>query len=214
MYEGFVAAYTRRELSFDETYFDAIVALSGSMLKGPRPSYATKLLEPMERALGGSVLLKHNRFYVALEDGYMEAHLVAEGLRKIAAIAYLVMNGALADKSVLFWDEPEANLNPKLTRLVVDMLLELARQGVQVFLTTHDYLLSQHLSLLAEYRRTQGVELSFFSFARNENNEVTVESGGTLAELPANPIVEEFARHYDFEREMFHSVPRQSVRRK
>ncbi len=33
-YEGFIAAYTNRELSFDGTYFDLCVALSASPLKG------------------------------------------------------------------------------------------------------------------------------------------------------------------------------------
>ena len=33
IYDGFIAAYDRRELSFDETYYDLCVALSGKPLK-------------------------------------------------------------------------------------------------------------------------------------------------------------------------------------
>ncbi|WP_281258757.1 hypothetical protein [Avibacterium endocarditidis] len=43
----------------------------------------------------------------------MEIPLVAEGLRKLAMVARLVATGTLLDKGCLFWDEPEANLNPK-----------------------------------------------------------------------------------------------------
>ena len=45
----------------------------------------------------------------------------------------LIQNGTLTEGSVLFWDEPETNLNPKLFGPVVEILLELQRQGVQIF---------------------------------------------------------------------------------
>ncbi len=37
MYEGFAAAYQDRELSFDETYYDACVALGRGALRGAPP---------------------------------------------------------------------------------------------------------------------------------------------------------------------------------
>ncbi|AKT38730.1 AAA family ATPase [Chondromyces crocatus] len=204
MYEGFIAAYQDRELSFDETYFDACMALNRSALRGPRSEEAQRLTEPLERALGGKVKLQGNRFYVVDQDGEMEAHLVAEGLRKIASLAHLVNNGSLTKDGLLFWDEPEANLNPKLVKLVVELLIELGKHGVQIFLTTHDYLLSHQLSLLAEYTQHPDVPIKFFSFHREDGHgPVSVSSGATLAELRENPILEEFNRHYDFERKLF-----------
>ena len=204
MYEGFVAAYNDRELSFDETYYDACVALSASALRGPRSVEAAALAEPIEAALGGKVVLRGNRFYVNFPDGLMEAHLVAEGLRKIAGLGHLITNGSLARNGVLFWDEPEANLNPQLVSMVVDLLVRLAGQGVQIFVSTHDYLLSHKLSLLAEYGQAAGVAVRFFSFHRPAPGDpVQVTDGGTLSELPENPILAEFTKHYDFERRLF-----------
>ena len=53
----------------------------------------------------------------------------------------------LTEGSILFWAEPETNLNPKLFGPVVEILLELQRQGVQIFIATHDYLILKQLDL-------------------------------------------------------------------
>lgn len=61
---------------------------------------------------------------------------MAEGIRKLGMLAYLVTNGSLSENGFLFWDEPEANMNPKLTRLTGEVVLGLARSGVQTVLAT------------------------------------------------------------------------------
>lgn len=204
MYEGFIAAYQSRELSFDETFYDLCVALNANLLRGEKAEQAAPLLAQLESILGGKVLLEGNRFYVQPfgRERY-EAHLLAEGMRKIATVAHLVANGSLGPGGVLFWDEPETNLNPRLITQLVDFLVALAGHGVQVVLTTHDYLLSHRLSLVAEYGQAQA-SIRFFGLACDKPGApVQVTHGDTLADLPGNPIVEEFARHYDFERELF-----------
>lgn len=204
MYEGFAAAYQDRELSFDETYYDACVALGRAALRGPRSEAARALIRPLEEALGGKVVLKGNRFYLVRADASTEAHLVAEGLRKIASVAQLVVNGSLTNNGILFWDEPEANLNPRLVTTVVDFLLELASRGMQIFVTTHDYLLAHKLSLLSEYGKRPDVPIRFFAFHRvKPHSPVIVGAGDTMAALPDNPMLDEFLRHYDFERDLF-----------
>ena len=53
-------------------------------------------------------------------------------------------------QSVLLWDEPESNLNPKHIPLLVDILLKLSRNGMQIFLATHDYNLMKYFSMKKE----------------------------------------------------------------
>lgn len=59
-------------------------------------------------------------------------------------------NGTLVEGSVLFWDEPEANINPEHLPLIVDMLLELQQNGVQIFISTHDYILAKYFDVKAK----------------------------------------------------------------
>ena len=203
MYPGFTAAYEGRELSFDETYYDLCKALSAAPLRGQRAEAIEATLAPLEQILGGKVVLKGDRFLVRRADGDTEAHLVAEGLRKIASIAYLVANGSLARDSVLFWDEPEAGLNPALVVKVVGFLRALAASGVQVFLASHDYLLVHRLSQVVEYKQEPANFVRFFSLYRPESGgAVEVEQGNDLFSLEHNAILDEFARYYDDEQEL------------
>ena len=205
IYPGFAHAYENRESSFDETYYDLVRALSALPLRGPRGEAAARLYQPLSDFLGGKVHLDGDRFSLTTQaDGNVEAHLVAEGHRKIATLMHLIANGSLTQDGLLFWDEPEANLNPRLTKVVADFLLRLAGEGVQIFVATHDYLLTNELSLQSEYRTdpARKAPIKFFAFDRGEDG-VTVQSGATLAELDHNPIMEEFEALYDRERRLF-----------
>jgi putative AbiEii toxin of type IV toxin-antitoxin system len=197
--EGFIAAYTNRETSFDETYFDLSVALTASPLTGQRQAEISDLVTPLEKALGGTITQKLGRFYIKLPEGKLEAHLVAEGYRKLAGLMRLITNGTLTQNGILFWDEPEANLNPNLVTVVVNMLRTLADSGIQMFIATHDYLLSQELSLLAEYE-PETVDIRFFALHKPSRRAgVDVETGNSLVEIDNNPILAEFSAHYDRE---------------
>ena len=207
MFEGFVAAYENRELSFDETYKDLCVALSAGAAKGKRLATAAQLVTPLEEVLGGSVHLQGGKFFVYIQNGFIEAHLLAEGLRKIAGLVRLIVNGSLIQNGFLFWDEPEANLNPKLVTKIAMVLRTLAANGVQVFVATHDYLLSRELSMASEYKTEPVVDIKFFACSRTENREaVTIQSGTTFTDLAKNPILEEFAAQYDRERMLFNGA--------
>ena len=142
-------------------------------------------------------------------DGSIEAHLVSEGWRKLAVLAQLIINGSLTRNGFLFWDEPEANMNPKMVVQLSETLLRLANQGIQVFVVSHDYLLTTRLSLASEYPgaipEEQRCPVKFFGLARKGSDEkgVSVSSGSKLADLQDNPILAEYAALYDYEGELF-----------
>ena len=200
IFPGFIASYENRELAFDETYYDLCKALSAAQLRGPRAEIASKLMDPLAKVLGGRVVLESNRFMLKSKSGNLEAPLLSEGFRKLGALAHLIANGSLTANSVLFWDEPEANLNPRLVTLVATMLRTLASQGTQIIVATHDFLLSQELSLAAEHQTEPRVPMSFVGLSRDrDGGAVTAQSAETLVDLRDNPILAEFAAHYDRE---------------
>ncbi len=202
MYEGFVPLYQSRALSFDATYYDTCVALQALPLRGPAKAAAEILSAPIYRVLGGRVELDGPRFYVDIGDGNREAHLVAEGLRKLATLAHLIDTGAIAPGTILFWDEPEANLNPRLIARLAEPLVHLANSGVQIFLSTHDFLLPHRLSLMAEFGRHTSMQ--FFSLSRDDVfQDVQIESAPLITELRNNPILDEYARYYEDQRELY-----------
>lgn len=166
-YEGFVSLYEARESSFDEIYYNLAKSLGLSALKNI-DSYPveSKLLSRLEEILEGKILLERGRFYlISTKNGHKtEIALIAEGLRKIATIAQLIANGSLNKNSLLFWDEPEANLNPRLIRKIAELLVELSRAGMQVFIATHSLFLVKELEIL----RTKEDKFKYFGLGFNE----------------------------------------------
>ena len=59
------------------------------------------------------------------------------------------MNESITPNSILIWDEPEANLNPAFIPKLVECLIELSRHNVQIFLSTHNYILAKYFNVKA-----------------------------------------------------------------
>jgi wobble nucleotide-excising tRNase len=158
------------------------------VLRGQREHPVKKLLEPLEEAMGGTVVLgKNGRFYLKVSgQGNMEMPLVAEGIRKLAMMARLVMNGTVLNKGMLFWDEPDTSLNPKLITNVARFMMALAQSGVQVLVATHSLFFLRELEILHYSENYSHVPARFFAL-HPEDNGVRVQTGEALDDL--DPIV-------------------------
>ena len=188
IFPGFTAMYREREVSFDETYNDLAEALEAAPLRGPRLAKLKPLLEQLEEIMGGSVHIENGHFYLHMPGrGKMEIQLVAEGIRKIAMLAYLIVNGMIYNKSMLYWDEPETNLNPKLIRYVAEALMVLAQNGIQVFIATHSLFLLREIEILSNKKTYARVKQRYFSLGIDEEGRVSVTQGDSSDEI--DPIV-------------------------
>jgi predicted ATPase len=138
--------------------------------------------------------VNQERFYLKPgTQAKLEFNLVAEGLRKIALLWQLIKNGTLEKGAILFWDEPEANINPRYIPTIVDLLLMLQREGVQVFVASHDYFLAKYL----EVRRRESDQLMYHSLYRNgETGNVELEQNSSFKDLKNNTILETFSDLY------------------
>ena len=87
------------------------------------------------------------------------------------------------------WDEPEANLNPRLIGTVVDILLELQRMGVQVFLATHDYVVLKEFDL----RKKVDDAVRFHALFRDtETGAIAMHSTDDYLAIHPNAIADTF----------------------
>lgn len=192
LYPGFVSIYDNHYLEFDETYRDTCVLLGAPTLRGPKEKKAAALLAPIEEAMGGKVVLEGNgRFYLKLPgQGSMEMHLVAEGLRKLAMLVRLIGTGSLIDKGYLFWDEPETNFNPKLIKLVAKVILQLCKNGIQVFIASHSLFLIREIEILSGQKDFESVPQRYFAL-RVEAGGVEVEQGDAIEDLKTLVLLDE-----------------------
>ena len=198
IYPGFLALYDSHYTGFDETWRDTCQLLGALAVKGPREQMAAQLLRPLERAMGGRVVLDSNddRFYLKVAGtGKMEMPLVAEGIRKLGMLAHLAATGTLAGRGCLFWDEPETNLNPRFIRRAAQAILDICAQGVQVFVATHSLFLLREFEVLCSSSHVD-VNSHFFALKKNSDG-VTVQQADNLANIEPLVLLDEDLKQSD-----------------
>ena len=188
---GFRSLYARREIHFEEIYSDI---LDHAYLPPLRNSVNTHLLDTLRDAIGGEVVIKGEEFFVHTRYGLLEFTLLAEGFRKLGLLWLLIRNGSLSKGSVLFWDEPETNLNPKLLGTVIEVLMDLQRVGVQIFLATHNYAVLEEIYL----HQSEEDDVAFHSLYRDEETgEIACNTSNHYLGIHPNPIAEAWTSIYD-----------------
>lgn len=192
---GFRSLYSLRHIHFEEVYADIIDRVFLGSLKGPTDQARQKLLGILQQSMDGKVIAKNEEFFLKNQQGELEFTLLAEGIRKLGLLWVLIQNGTLLNGSVLFWDEPETNLNPKLMRTVVEILIELQRMGVQLFISTHNY------SLLKEFdlQKSATDQVLFHSLYRDGTGSIKADSFTDYDALTPNAIDDAFAGMVDRE---------------
>lgn len=188
----FVSLFDSYSVPFEKTWRDTVLLLGAPSLRGPREKKVGELLSPIEAAMGGKVEVDANgRFFLRVNGGRMESALVAEGLRKFAMLARLISTGVLLEQGYLFWDEPETNLNPKLIKVLAQVIVSLADQGIQVFLATHSVFLVREIAILTGGRK-QKTQSKYFSLAASGDDEVSrLEQGSEIDELSTLVLLDE-----------------------
>lgn len=178
IFPGFVSLYDSRQVEFDETWRDTCNLLGRAPLRRTPGSDVDKALRPIMGILGGNVDETAGRFYLHRDGGTFEMPLVAEGLRKLATIYRLVQSGVLLGDGFLFWDEPEANLNPASQKAIIQTVIELAKSGVQVFMGTHSAFLLRQFDY--ESRNDTSVPQLGYTALRREGASIDIAQGESL----------------------------------
>ena len=192
---GFQSLYAERNIHFEEVYNDILNRAFTPLLRGPIEAPRKRLLARLQETIDGRVSFTNQEFFLRNKQGNLEFTLLAEGIRKLGLLWLLIQNGTLLSGSVLFWDEPETNLNPILFRAVVEILLELQRLGVQVFIATHNYVVLKEFDLCKE-----GTDkVVYHALHRTEEGEISCNTTPDYLSIQPNPIAEAFDTLYDRE---------------
>lgn len=128
----------------------------------------------------------------------LSSGMTAEGYRKIGVLHRLLSNGSInpGSSGILLWDEPEANLNPALMKEVVQVLLELSRNGQQIILATHDYVLLKWFDLLMDKGKEDHIR--FHALCRDaETDRLTIETSENYSLISKTAISDTFAELFD-----------------
>lgn len=196
LFKGLVALFEKyRKFPLDETYRDLAVAMSTLELQ-QAPLLSAMAIQKIQQLLGGDLKLDNGDLvFEQLDGSRLEVTLMAEGHRKLALLIYLLRYGVLEKGSTLFWDEPEANLNPAASKLLAAALHLLARLGIQVVLATHSYFLLKELELLTEQ---EPVPLRFMGLNKSAGG-IVLQHADSLLGLDHIVALDEELAQYDRE---------------
>jgi predicted ATPase len=138
---------------------------------------------------GQSFYMKHK----SLKDR-IPFSLEASGYRKFGLLATLIRNEQIKSGSILFWDEPENSLNPELVPVLVDILLDLSREGVQIFIATHSEIFARYFAV----KRKKEDNVMFYSLCKN-GEQVKKNESDRFDLLESNNLTAEPVKVYEEE---------------
>ncbi len=192
--KGFLALERERQIPFERTLID-IIAKSQLGRSKQRDSLHNSILDKISNIIDGEVVYDDDTFFIVKRNGMkVEFSMEAEGIRKIGLLWTLIQNGIINSNSILFWDEPEANINPKYIPDLVEILIELQKNGVQIFITTHDYIFSKYFDV----KRSDNDKIKYFSLYKTDDG-VDYEDSLKLEYLERNEIRDTFIKLYEDE---------------
>jgi AAA15 family ATPase/GTPase len=171
---------------FDDTYLDLIRALVIPTQQGNVTTELRDVNKKLEALFEGHIEQQADDDFV-FKKGHAEfpMQLTAEGVKKIGILTTLIRNRQLNANSVLFLDEPETTLHPEATRELVEMLMLMAKAGIQIFVATHNYFVLKQMHLSA---RRSDVETKCYSLSREKGKPIQYKIHDLKKEFPENQI--------------------------
>ena len=191
--KGFLALYHKYKMPFDKTYADILLNAELPPTLDLNIN-SEKLLSTIETIIGGQVLDEGGIFYIIKENGEkVPFSLEASAYQKFGLLWKLLRNGLIEDNSILLWDEPENSLNPELVPVLVDILLELSRNGVQIFIASHDYNFVRYFDV----RVKKDISVLFHNLTKNADGQIVCESSSNYLKLTNNLLEDSAEELFD-----------------
>jgi AAA15 family ATPase/GTPase len=194
--KGLLTFIEKKQNGFGQIYRDVLInAMDSPTIEVSDTQRA--ILEKIYRIIDGEVRYDdgEGNFYTLKSNGdRVFFSNEASGYKKFGLLGLLVTSGQLEKGAVLLWDEPENSLNPGLMPVLVDILLELQRGGVQIFVATHSEILASYFAV----NRQEGDSVMFHSLYK-DGEHIKVNSNDRFDLLEPNKLTEESVKLYEKE---------------
>jgi len=187
------AIYFNSELNLSddtETYTSLNIRIS-EIDTGPEMPLKRNFYKRICNVIGGEVETTEEGFFIKRPDGLTPFPMESSGYRKLGLLATLIHIYQVKSGYILFWDEPENGISPEVIPVLVNILLELSRSGVQIFLTTHSDLLAEYFQV----NRRKKDNVIFHSLYK-DGKQIKADSNERFDLLNPNELREERMRLY------------------
>jgi AAA15 family ATPase/GTPase len=194
--KGLLPFIEQKQTGFGAIYKDLLIAAQD--VPTQEQSETQKSVGQKIAAIVGGVVQWEQRdgmFYTIRANGMRIPFVYeASGFKKLGYLGLLVSSGQLEPGSILLWDEPENSLNPELIPELVNILLELSRNGVQIFIATHSEILASYFAV----NRQKGDFVMFYSLYK-DGEQIKANSSDRFDILEPNNLKAEIVNLYEKE---------------
>ena len=147
------------ESGFDDSYTDIIYEILA--IKNIDEKELLNVFKNKYDFYNGNIQIDQNTNsvnYYKNDGNIYNINITAEGIKKLGIFEVLHNTGNLTKKSILFIDEPENSLDPKMLREFMRFLVDISKEGVQIFMASCDSsVLNQLTHIAIKYNYTINV---------------------------------------------------------
>ncbi len=191
--------YTRQQFltGFDDTYLDLIKDLNVDVREEKMAKNFRQINKSLENLFDGTIEQTDSpeRFVFKKGNKQFDMTMTAEGIKRLGIISTLIRNWQLHEGGILFLDEPDANLHPEAIYKLMHAFIDIAKTGVQIFISTHSYFVIKALEILS---RRYKYPVNCISM-RTEDNKLHIDQADLQNGMPENPIIDVALQLYDDE---------------
>ena len=126
-----------------------------SFIDEKQEEFIEEFINKSKEIINGNIENSGDSFIYRRGDKNYDIVNASSGIKSIGLLQYLVTNKALKKDSVLFWEEPEVHLHPSWQLKMVELFLELQKNGVRIVFSTHSPYMADYLNALVKKRKLE-----------------------------------------------------------
>ena len=145
-------------------FIDLKELLFANLKDGERPDFIIKCADDLEKQLQGKFKAANSDLTFENSKGQsISKSLVSFGMTNIGIFQAVLSKNIINKGSFVFIDEPESNLHPEWQAILANVLVELAKNGVYIIVTTHSSDMLKAFEISTQEQKISG-ELSTYYF--------------------------------------------------
>ncbi|MDK9683995.1 AAA family ATPase [Pseudoalteromonas shioyasakiensis] len=134
-------------------FYDLIELIEKNIKSQNKDSRILEIQSTLKNTLGGELNVSESGdiFYKEFDSSRsVNLNLTATGITNLGLIGLLLQRNVISEGSFIFVDEPEINLHPAWQKLMVKVLYQLSRSGVNIVITSHSIDMMKYIENIME----------------------------------------------------------------
>ena len=166
-------------------YFYDLDQLLEAKISGDLSNEFSTILNKIESCINGSLNISKGEISFVDKDRIdveIPLNMVSSGISNLGLIGLLIKQNVLSKGSYLFIDEPEVNLHTAWQHDMLDVLVDLSKQGVMVVIATHSLDMIYRFEHVVSQEK-QLVKKDHFSLNRLTQEGTSIPSEGLITDI-------------------------------